>query len=452
MGSDRSTSAPRVIVVGAGFGGLAAVKALSKAPVDVLLVDQHNFHLFTPLLYQVASSLLDPSQIAYPTRALARRLKNARFRLGTVRSVDLEKRLVVVDDEELAYDYLILAAGSVNDYFGNDSIAARTFPLKSLDQALTLRYHILGQFEHASATTDPAERRRLMSFAIVGGGPTGVEYAGALSELIHLVLRKDFPELDMSEVRIVLIDGQSLLLPEFRVASRKAAGQALARKQVTLSLAALVTEVDAAGVHLADGRVIEAGTVVWTAGVRAADLTRTLGLDLGRRGQVPVLPTLQVRGHPEVFAIGDLAAVPIDGKPLPMVSPVAIQEGDQAARNVIAALEGRPLSPFKYHNRGIMATIGRNQAVAELGPLRFTGFLAWLVWLFVHLALLIGFRNRIMALLSWGIDYFFYDRPVRLITMAPPLASPQSADGDGNRPTGHAASRDPLQLGSRIRR
>ena len=430
MDSDRSSSKPRVIVVGAGFGGLAAVKALSKAPVDVLLVDQHNFHLFTPLLYQVASSLLDPSEIAYPTRALARRLKNTRFRLGTVRSVDLEKRLVVVDDEALHYDCLILAAGSVNDYFGNESLAKSTFPLKGLDQALALRYHIMDQFERASATTDSEVRDRLMSFAIVGGGPTGVEFAGALSELIHLVLRKDFPELDMKKARIVLIDGQSLVLPEFLPSSQKAAGRALTKKGVTLTLAAHVIDVDTAGVHLADGRVIEAGTVVWTAGVRASDLTRTLGLDLGKRGQVHVLPTLQVPGHPEVFAVGDLAAVQSNRKPLPMVSPVAIQQGDLAARNLAAMIDGRPLSPFRYRNRGIMATIGRNQAVAELGPFRFTGFVAWLVWLFVHLALLIGFRNRIMALLSWGIDYFFYDRPVRLITMAPPPAPQDGAEND----------------------
>ncbi len=383
--------------------------------MDVLLIDQHNFHLFTPLLYQVASSLLDPSEIAYPTRALARRFKNARFRLGTVRAVDLEKRLITVDDETLPYDYLILAAGSVNDYFGNHSIAERTYSLKNLEEALALRYHILRQFERASATTNPVERRRLMSFAIVGAGPTGVEYAGALSELIHLVLRKDFPELDMSEVRIALIDGQSFVLPEFRGASRKAAGRALARKQVTLTLAGLVSQVDETGVRLTDGRVIEAGTVVWTAGVRAADLTRTLGLELGKRGQVRVLPTLQVPGHPEVFAIGDLAAVPTDGRPLPMVSQAAIQEGSLAARNLVAIHEERPLRDFRYRNLGIMATIGRNQAVAELGPLRFTGFLAWLVWLFVHLALLVGFRNRVVALISWGIDYFFYDRPVRLI-------------------------------------
>jgi NADH dehydrogenase len=412
---DRVDTKPLVVVVGAGFGGLAAVKALRKAPVDVLLVDQHNYHLFTPLLYQVASALLDPSEIAYPTRALARKKKNARFRLATVRSIDLENRRIVLDGGALAYDYLILAAGSVNDYFGNAALEQRTYPLKSLDQALALRYHILEQFERASAATDPQVRRRLMSFAIVGGGPTGVEYAGALTELVHLVLRKDFPELDIGEARIVLIDGLPLVLPEFRERLRKAAGRALTRKGVTLELGTFVSGVDEDGVHLRDGRTVEAGTVVWTAGVRASDLTRTLGIDLTKRGQVRVSGTLQVPGHPEVFAIGDLAVVETDGKPLPMVSPVAIQEGDRAARNVIAMVEGRALEPFRYRNRGIMATIGRNQAVAEIGPFRLSGFVAWLVWLFVHLALLIGFRNRLAALLNWGVDYFFYDRPVRLI-------------------------------------
>lgn len=415
---DRA-SPPRVIVLGAGFGGLAAVRALRNAPVDVLLVDANNYHLFTPLLYQVASSLLDPSQIAYPARAIIRRARNVRFRLGRVRAVDLDRRRLVLDGAEVGYDYLILAAGAINDYFGNESLARRTFPLKSLDEALALRYRILEQFERASTTEDPATRRRLMRFAVVGAGPTGVEYVGALSELIRLVLRKDFPELDMSQVRVVLVDGLPHVLPAYRPRLRRAAERALEKKGVELVLGTFVRDTDDAGVHLVDGRTIEAGTVVWTAGVRASGLTGSLGVELTRRGQVKVGPALEIPGHPGAFAVGDLAFVEQDGKPLPMISPVAIQEGNHAARNVLRLVQERPVEPFRYRNRGSMATIGRNQAVAEIGPFRFTGFAAWLVWLFVHLALLIGFRNRIVALVNWAIDYLFYDRPVRLIARAP---------------------------------
>ena len=407
---------PRVVVVGAGFSGLATVKALRGMPVDVLLVDQNNYHLFTPLLYQVASSLLDPSEIAYPVRAILRGARNVRFHLGRVRSIDLRARQVVLDDRRIDYDYLVVAAGSINDYFGNETIEERTFGLKDIDQALTLRYRVLEQFERAASTPDREARRRLMSFAIVGAGPTGVEYAGAISELIRLVLRKDFPELDIREVEILLIDGHPHVLEVFRPRLRRAAAQALAAKGIRLVLGAHVRDVMDDRIQLRDGSDLVVGTVIWTAGVRGSELGATFGVDLARGGRVAVEPTLQFPGHPEVFVVGDMAAV-VDGKrSLPMLSPVAMQEGASAARSILAMTEGRPSDVFRYHSRGVMATIGRNQAVAEIGPFRLAGRVAWFVWLFVHLALIVGFRNRVIALLEWGIDYFFYDRPVRLIT------------------------------------
>jgi NADH:quinone reductase (non-electrogenic) len=416
LGPDAEGRRPRVVVVGGGFGGLAVVKALREQPLDVLLVDQHNYHLFTPLLYQVASALLDPSEVAHPARAILRGQRNVRFHLGSVRSVDLQARQIVLDDRRIDYDYLALAAGSVNDYFGNGPLRRRTYALKDLEQALTLRYRILEQFERASATSDPDLRRRLMSFAVVGAGPTGVEYAGALSELIRLVMRRDFPELDTATVRILLIDGAPQVLGAFRPRLQRAAAHALAHKGITLVLDSLVQDVQDDRVHLTSGRAVEAGTVIWTAGVRGSDLGRTLGVDLARADRVPVEPSLQLAGHPEVFVVGDMAAALDEGQPLPMLSPVAMQQGAWAARNIVALCAGRSPAAFSYRDRGIMATIGRNQAVAEIGPFRFSGRLAWFVWLFVHLALIIGFRNRVVALVDWAGDYFFYDRPVRLIT------------------------------------
>lgn len=430
---------PRVVVVGAGFAGLTAVKVLRGQSVQVVLVDQHNYHLFTPLLYQVASSLLDPSEIAHPVRAILRGARNVHARLGQVRSVDLAARQVVVDDARIGYDYLVLAAGSINDYFGNDALGAHAYGLKDLDQALSLRYRVLEQFERAAATPDRDLRRRLMTFAVVGAGPTGVEYAGALSELIRLVLRKDFPELDMGEVGLLLIDGEPHVLGAFHPRLRRAAARALEARGITLILGALVRGVEDDCVHLRDGRDLTVGTVIWTAGVRGAPLGASLGLELARGGRVPVEPTLQLPGHPEVFVVGDLAAALRDGAPLPMLSPVAMQEGAAAARNILALTQRRPPEVFHYRNRGTMATIGRNQAVAEIGPLRFAGRLAWFAWLFVHLVLIIGFRNRLVALVDWAVDYFFYDRPVRLIAGATRAVPGLSPDDQGG--TGQAAGR-----------
>jgi len=411
-----ATRRARVVVIGAGFGGLAATRALRRAPVDVTLVDQHNYHLFQPLLYQVASSLLDPSEIAHPVRASIRRCRNAHFRLARVESIDLEGRRVATGTGSVDYDYLIVAAGAVTNFFGNSSAADRAFGLKGLGEALALRNHLLQTFERAAWTDDVAERRRLHTITLVGGGATGVELAGAFSELIHLVLRKDFPDLDLSTVRIVLLEGTQTVLSAFRPRLQRAAVRTLERKGIELRWNATVEEVRDDAVILAGGEIIPAGTVVWTAGVRGSDLGASLGAPLSRQGRVPVEPTLQLRGHPEVFVIGDLAEARLGTDPLPMLAPVAIQQGRHVAQTIAGLVQGEMPRPFRYVDKGTMATIGRNSGIAQIGPLSFTGVLGWVVWLTVHLILLVGFRSKLVALVNWGWDYFFYDRPVRLIT------------------------------------
>ena len=424
---------PCVLVIGAGFGGLAATRALRKVPVDVTLVDQHNYHLFQPLLYQVASSLLNPSEIAYPVRASIRRCRNAHFRLARVDSIDLEARRVITGSKSLEYDYVIVAAGAVTNFFGIRSVEERAFGLKGLGEALALRNHLLQNFERAEWTDDPAERRRLQTIALVGGGATGVELAGAFSELIQLVLRKDFPDLDLSTVRIVLLEGTQTVLSAFRPRLQRAAVRTLERKGIELRWGAIVREVRDDSVVLASGETIPTGTVVWTAGVRASDLGATLGVPLSHQGRVPVGPTLQLRGHPEVFVIGDLAEAHQGGEPLPMLAPVAMQQGRHVAATIAGLVRGAPPRPFHYFDKGTMATIGRNSGIAQTGPLSFTGFAGWVAWLAVHLVLLIGFRNRLVALLNWGWDYFFYDRPVRLIATPARLetAATESTDSGG---------------------
>jgi NADH:quinone reductase (non-electrogenic) len=444
-GVDSSgASRPRVVVVGAGFGGLNAARALRRVPVDVVLVDQHNYHLFQPLLYQVATALLDPSEIAYPVRAALRRQANVDFRLARVTGVDLARRRVLTTSDEIAYDHLIAAPGAVNNYFGIESVAEHAHGLKSLGEALAVRNHLLACFERANWTRDPDVRRRLLTVVLVGGGATGVELAGAVSELVHLVLRKDFPHLDVREVRILVVEAGGTLLSAFAPSLQRAAVRSLERKDVDLLFHAQVESVDRGGVTLKGGRRLEAATVVWTAGVRGAPLGEWLGEPTDRQGRVAVSPTLQLPGHPEVFVIGDVARVG-DGRGgvLPQLAPVAIQEAEHVAAGIAASLRGEPLQPFRYHDRGTMATIGRNAGVAQIGPVRLSGFLGWVTWLTVHLVLLIGFRSRLVALVNWGWDYLVYDRPVRLIAAPAPLgdAEPEEsleveAEAEDERPAG----------------
>jgi NADH dehydrogenase len=405
---------PRVVIVGAGFGGLTLARALRRATVDVTLVDRNNYHLFTPLLYQVASALLSPADIAQPVRKLVRSVRNTEFRLGEVTGIDLAARCVRTDRGDLAYDYLVVAAGSVNNYFGNRSLELQSLDLKELPEALRLRNEVLDRLEEAR-WTESAERRKVMlTFAVVGGGPTGVEFAGALSELIRLVLRKDFRGFDISEARVLLLEGSDRLLSTFHPSLSEAALRSLRHKHVEVWLQALVKEVRKDEIELTDGRRIEAGSIVWTAGVRGSDVGRMLGVEPDRQGRVAVEATLQLPGRPEVLVIGDLAR--LDN--LPMLSPVAMQEARHAARVITAMMEGRSPGPFHYSDPGTMATIGRNSAVAQLGRLRFTGFPGWVFWLFVHLLKMVTFRARLVTLLNWAYDYVFLDRPIRLIVKA----------------------------------
>ncbi len=403
-----------VVIVGAGFAGLTLARALRRTAVTVTLVDRNNYHLFTPLLYQVASALLGPGEIAQPVRKLVRPIANCEFRLGTVTDLDLAGRCVVTDHGALAYDYLVVAAGSMNNYFGNRSMEERSLGLKELPEAMTLRNQVLERFEQAGWTTSDEERRRLTSFAVIGGGPTGVEYAGALSELIRLVLGRDFRDLDISVARVLLLEGSDRLLGAFDPSLSEAALRSLRRKQVEVWLNALVKEVRRDEIELTDGRRVRTGSVIWTAGVRGSNVGRMLGVEPDRQGRVPVEPTLQLAGHPEVLVIGDLA-----GRPgLPMLIPVAMQQAKHAAHVVAALVSGRQPESFRYRDPGVMATIGRNAAVAQLGRIRLTGFPGWVMWLVVHLVNIVTFRARLITLLNWAYDYFFYDRPVRIVVRA----------------------------------
>jgi NADH dehydrogenase len=366
----------------------------------------------------VASAVLDPGEIARPVRQLIRPLRNADFLLANFTGADFEKRQLLTDHGPLSYDYLVLASGSQSDYFGNASLAKHAFGLKELGEGLAIRNRILMRFEEARWTDDRERRRTLLTFAVVGGGPTGVEMAGALAELTHLVLSKDYRDLDLGLVRVVLLEAAGSLLGTFAEPLREAARKSLEKKGVEVLLKAKVADVTASSIRLADGHEIPASTVIWTAGVRASEIGSVTGLQLGRQARIQVLPTLQVTGHPDVFVIGDLAG-PVDGgTPLPMLIPVAMQEGRHVAATIKYVLRGYGATNFQYKDPGIMATIGRNSAVAQLGPVRLTGFLGWLMWLGVHLVNVISFRSRLVVLVNWAWDYLFFDRPIRLIVRA----------------------------------
>jgi NADH dehydrogenase len=406
------------VIAGAGFGGLTCARGLEGANVDVLIVDRHNYHLFTPLLYQVASALLDPGEIARPVRELIRPLDNVDFLQAEITGFDLETQLLLTDHEPVPYDYLVLATGSQSDFFGNESLARHAFGLKELGEALELRNRVLQRFEDSQWAKNADERRALLTFAVVGGGPTGVEMAGALSELIRLVLRKDFRRLDLREVRVLLMEAADSLLGTFEPGLREAARRSLQRKGVDVMFGARVELVTEDSVRLAGGREIKASTVVWTAGVRASELGAHLGVELVKQARVKVESTLQLPGHPVVFVIGDLAAATDGGKPLPMLIPVAMQEGRLVAKTIDELTRNGGARTFRYKDPGMMATIGRNSAVAELGRIRLSGFLGWLTWLFVHLINVVSFRSRILVLVNWAWDYLLFDRPVRLIVRA----------------------------------
>jgi NADH:quinone reductase (non-electrogenic) len=408
--------APHVVIVGGGFGGLNAAKALRKAPVRVTVVDRHNHHLFQPLLYQVATATLSPGDIASPIRWILRYARNTRVWLGDVRAIDLRNRRIMLEDGALIdYDYVIVATGTSHTYFGHDEWAPYAPGLKTLEDALAIRRRILVAFEQAERETDPARQQRFLTFLLVGGGPTGVELAGTLAEIARQT-RAEFRNIDTRTTRIVLIEAGPTILPSFAPALRDAARRSLSRLHVEVRENTRVTAVDAAGVMLG-AEHLEAGTVLWTAGVAASPITATLGVPLDRAGRVVVERDLSVPGHPEAFVIGDAAAfLDAEGHQLPGVAQVAMQGGTHAARTIARRIRGEPSQPFVYHDRGSMAIIGRGSAIADIRGLRFSGPIAWLAWLFLHIFELIGFRNRLVVMIEWATAYFTRQRSVRLIT------------------------------------
>lgn len=407
---------PTIVIVGAGFGGLRAARRLRSAPVRVILLDRRNHHLFQPLLYQVATAGLEPEQIAKPIRAILRGQLNLEFRLAEVEAIDFQTRAVRTTAGDIHYQYLILAAGGATDFFGKPGVRQHGFGLKDLRDAVAIRNQILCVFEAAALETDPARRKALLTFTIVGGGPTGVETAGALSELVHLVLARDYPGLDLSQVEIILLEAGDRLLPGMPPSLSAAARATLERKQVRVRLGAVVDDYDGQSVAFVGGERMACRTIIWAAGARAAPLADRLDLPTGRQGRILVEPTLQVPGRPAAFVIGDVAYLEADRRPLPMMAPVAVQMADTAVENVLRLMRNEPPLSFRYRNPGSLATIGRNAAVAHIRGMSFKGFAAWAVWLVVHLIQLIGFRNRLFVLTNWAVDYFMYDRAVRLIT------------------------------------
>ena len=408
-------------MVGAGFGGLEVARHLKGAPVEVTLVDQHNFHTFQPLLYQVATAGLNAADVAHVVRGLFHHQSNVRFLQGRVTGVDWDVRAVTVADQAaLPFDHLVLAGGATVTYFGTPGAADHGFPLYTLADATHLRNHIVRRFEAADA--DPTELDRGgLTFVVVGGGPTGVETAGAMAELFAVVFRKDYPALDVSRARVVLVEMQDHLLDPFKASSRRHALDTLVARGVEVRLGAKVTSVAADHVTFADGEVVPCQTLVWAAGVQANPLAATLGLPQDRGGRVVVGPDLRVPGHPDVWAIGDIAATrDRRGDLLPQLAPVAMQSGRHVARQIRRQLQARPTEPFRYVDKGTMATIGRRAAVAELpGGIRLRGALAWLAWLGLHLVFLVGKRNRLSVLLNWAWNYVTWDRGPRLI-LGPP--------------------------------
>jgi len=412
----RPDPRPHLVIVGGGFGGLYAARALAGRPVRVTLLDRRNHHLFQPLLYQVATAVLNPSDIAVPLRSILRGASNVTVFLANVERADLAGCRVVLDRGEIAYDALILAAGASHSYFGHDDWELLAPGLKTLEDALEIRRRVLLAYEAAERERDGAEQEALLTFVVVGGGPTGVELAGALGEISRQTITRDFRLIDPSRARIVLVEGAPRILTAFPESLSRAAQDALQRIGVEVRTGVTVTRVTTDAVWLG-GEQIRARTVLWAAGVAAAPLARTLGTPLDRSGRVLVEPDLSVPGHPEAFAIGDVCAfLHQTGAPLPGVAPVAIQQGRAAADNVLRRVGGQPTRPFRYRDKGSMATIGRAAAVAVVGRFKLSGLVAWLAWLLVHIMFLIGFRNRLLVLFEWAWAYVTWHRGARLIT------------------------------------
>jgi NADH dehydrogenase len=407
---------PRVVIIGGGFGGLSAAKALRDAPVDVLVIDRRNHHVFQPLLYQVATAALSPGDIASPIRWILRGQANVRVWLAEARAIDMTRRVVRLSDGEVPYDYLIVAAGVAHAYFGHDEWRPLAPGLKTLEDALDIRRRVLLAFEQAERERDPAEQRRLLTFVVVGGGPTGVELAGSLAEISRHALAHDFRAIDPESARVILVEAGRDVLPAYPASLSASARRQLERLGVAVWTGSPVAGITAGRVHVG-GETIVAGTILWAAGVAASPLGASLGVPTDRVGRVLVNEDLTVPGHPEVAVVGDLAAFRVaDGSTLPGVAQVAMQQAAHAAANVARTVTGRPREPFVYRFLGNMATIGRNAAVGDFGWWRTTGYPAWLMWLFIHIYQLIGFRSRLSVMTQWAFSYMTYQRSVRLIT------------------------------------
>jgi NADH dehydrogenase len=411
-------SQPHVVILGGGFGGLYAAKALRGAPLRVSVVDRRNHHLFQPLLYQVATAGLNPADIAAPIRGILRGQENVRVLLAEATAVERSSRRVLFSDGEIRYDFLIVATGATHAYFGRDHWAGHAPGLKSIEDALEIRRRVFLAYEAAEREPDPERRRAWLTFVIIGAGPTGVEMAGALAEISRHALADEFDHIDPGQARIVLVEAGARVLPSYPETLSAKARQQLEELGVEVRTGALVTAVDVHGVEIGSER-LATRTVVWAAGVAASALARSLGVPLDRAGRVIVRPDLTLPGDDDVYVIGDLAALEQDGRLVPGVCPAAIQQGRHAAANVLRRARGEPNAPFRYRDKGSFATIGRGAAVGEMGALRLAGFSAWIAWLAIHIFFLIGFRNRLLVMFQWAYSYLTFRRGVRLITGAP---------------------------------
>ena len=407
---------PHIVIIGSGFAGLETARGLASAPVRITLIDKNNHHLFQPLLYQVAIAGLLPSQIAQPVRTIFRKQKNITFQMGEVSEINLEEKYVKLNGSVIAYDYLVVATGGRTNFFGFDTLEKAGFQIKDLATAVKTRNHMLSMFERASHEGDAEKRRELLTFVIVGGGPTGVETAGALAELISHVMVKDYPRSMLKEARVVLLEATSNLLGAYPAELRKSTLKLLQGKNVQVCLNTKMVDFNGQRITLGDGSQIETQTVIWTAGIKATEVVEELDVEKASGGRVRILPTLQLPGHPEVFVIGDTAYLEENGQALPMIATVAIQQGVTAAKNIRRNMDNSPLETFHYKDPGLLATVGRNAAVARIFGISFSGFIAWVIWVFLHIYRIIGFRNRLVIMFNWMWDYLFYDNQVRLIT------------------------------------
>ncbi|MGZ3392075.1 MAG: NAD(P)/FAD-dependent oxidoreductase [Isosphaeraceae bacterium] len=428
---------PHVVILGAGFGGLNAARALKRAPVRITVIDRANHHLFQPLLYQVATAALSPADISAPIRRILRRQNNVEVLLAEATAIDLPSRRVVLADGEVDYDFLIVATGATHTYFGHEDWELLAPGLKTLKDALQIRQRILIAFEIAEREPDKRLRHEWMTFVIVGAGPTGVELAGTLAEVARQTLARDFRHIDTAEARVVLVEAATKVLGMFEDTLSAKAQDQLKRLGVDVRLGLPVSEITALGVQVGS-EWIGARTIIWAAGVAASPLARSLNVPLDRAGRVLVEPDLTVPGHDNVYVIGDLAHLEQEGKPVPGIAPAAMQEGRQAASNLLRSLGGQERLPFRYHDKGMLATIGRGAAVAHIGSIRASGYLAWLLWLFVHIFFLIGFRNRLLVMIQWAWSYITFDRGARLITegLTRPLVSNRQKTEEDRRVDG----------------